>query len=334
MKSHSHTKLMKHLTNLIALTTASVALAKSPTEWSFDHDDDALGWKAAQQLTPAAVSGGALTSTSTGNDPFFICGGLDIPTADFKGVTFRLKVQPAQGDTSSPADVAQLFWVAVGKENYSEEDSMPFGIVVDGQWHEYSIDLTKRATWAGRIKNLRFDPTCRPDVVVSIDSIKLTASVAGQNVANDPATQSEWTFDLAGDAQGWTPNNAMSAVTVVDGALTTTSKEEDPFILRGGLNIDAKSFSTVVVRMKLQGENGGPASDAGAAQLFWGTKAAPDCSEEASVRFDIEGDGNWHDYKVAVGENSEWKGTVTLLRLDPCDPAGVKVSIDSIKLQK
>jgi hypothetical protein len=81
--------------------------------------------------------------------------------------------------------------------------------------------------------------------------------------------------------------------------------------------------------MKLRRTDGRPFRDS--AQLFWQTGRLPE-SEATSARFEVVGDGQWHDYRVPVSENRRWNGTVTRLRLDPCNQADVEVEIDAIRL--
>jgi hypothetical protein len=56
-------------------------------------------------------------------------------------------------------------------------------------------------------------------------------------------------------------------------------------------------------------------------------------SEATSARFAVTGDGQWHDYTIAVGQSKRWRGTITGLRLDPCNQAGVNVEVASIRLR-
>jgi hypothetical protein len=69
------------------------------------------------------------------------------------------------------------------------------------------------------------------------------------------------------------------------------------------------------------------------AQLFWRTSRLPE-SESSSVRFPVQGDGESHDYRVPVSQNSRWRGVITRLRLDPCNQANVVVGLESLRLEK
>lgn len=142
----------------------------------------------------------------------------------------------------------------------------------------------------------------------------------------------EWTFERAGDFQGWQPVNQLTNNVVAAGALTGLTTEGDPFWMVS-VQAQASNFPYVVVRMKLQRTDGKPFPDRQTAQLFWVTRSLPGINESSSMFVDVSGDGQWHDYTFTVGENKLWKDTITSLRLDPCCAADVQVAIDSVRLQ-
>jgi hypothetical protein len=88
-------------------------------------------------------------------------------------------------------------------------------------------------------------------------------------------------------------------------------------------------FSTVIIRMKIQGEDGPLLHDR--AQLFWRTSRLAE-SESSSARFDVVGNGQWRD-RVSISANRRWRGLITQLRLDPCNQPGGNVQIRSIQLE-
>ena len=42
----------------------------------------------------------------------------------------------------------------------------------------------------------------------------------------------------------------------------------------------------------------------------WRTTRQPE-GESSSLRFDLQLDGQWHDYVLPVGKNPRWRGTIT-----------------------
>jgi hypothetical protein len=93
----------------------------------------------------------------------------------------------------------------------------------------------------------------------------------------------------------------------------------------------AGEFSAVFVRMRLARMNRTKFQDG--AQLFWRTSRMAE-SESTSERFMVQGDGEWHEYRIPVGKNPRWRGVITRLRLDPCTQTNVKVDLDFIRLLK
>ena len=136
-------------------------------------------------------------------------------------------------------------------------------------------------------------------------------------------------WDFARGLEGWTSMMEMTVARVDGGALHARTTGRDPALASPPLQARAARFPAVTVRMKLRRTDGRPFRDS--AQLFWQTGRLPE-SEATSARFEVVGDGQWHDYRVPVSENRRWNGTVTRLRLDPCNQADVEVEIDAIRL--
>lgn len=110
----------------------------------------------------------------------------------------------------------------------------------------------------------------------------------------------EWTFK-DGPA-GWRAVHDCR-IGATDGRLTITATGPDPYL-----------FSPVHVPggamlIKLRAK----CSTAGHGQLFWTTQARPNPNEASSRRFNLNHDGQWHDYDVPVAID----GRLTGLRFDP-----------------
>ncbi|NNF52882.1 MAG: hypothetical protein HKN03_00420, partial [Acidimicrobiales bacterium] len=56
----------------------------------------------------------------------------------------------------------------------------------------------------------------------------------------------------------------------------------------------------------------------------------PDYTEEASIVFPIDADGEVHEYTLTLSDNPLWEGTIISLRLDPGTQPGQVVEIDRI----
>jgi len=156
----------------------------------------------------------------------------------------------------------------------------------------------------------------------------VTPADAGLGPYDLPPPKTAWDF-AQGDA-AWTRTMGFAEVGVRNGALAGRTISHDPAFFNPTLNAKAENFSSIVVRMKMARADGKPFSEQ--AQLFWKTSRVPE-SEATSLRFAVTGDGQWHDYTIPVGQSKRWRGTITGLRLDPCNQAGVNVEVASIRLQ-
>lgn len=129
-----------------------------------------------------------------------------------------------------------------------------------------------------------------------------------------------WNFSQDG-TQDWLPINDLGEFHIQNGALTTISIGDDPYMNYEPTKINASEYSELVIRMKT--------SKGKSAQVFWSTDSES-LSESTSMRFSIISDGKFHDYIVPVGRNNKWKGIITSLRLDPTESADSQIAIESI----
>jgi len=320
------------LLTLIALAASLAIPATAATEWTFNTPGDLQGWQPAQHLEGAAPKDGTLTALTAGEDPIFLSPDIKVTAKEFQSVTVRMRLQGANGSPIGDQGVVQLFWRTSSEASESEEASVRVNTAGDGQWHDYTFAVEANGHWKDTVTGLRLDPCNSTGVKVSINSIRLLSKSATPSAT--PKAVTDWTFDTDGDSQGWQSPQQLTGGTVKGGALTALTSGDDPAFQSPAIKVAAKEFSSVAVRMKLQTPDGGAISDQGVVQLFWRTSSEPTESEEASEQTETTGDGQWHDYKFAVGGNAHWKNTITGLRFDPCSFPGVKVSIDSVRLQK
>lgn len=138
------------------------------------------------------------------------------------------------------------------------------------------------------------------------------------------AQKTSWEFNTDGDSEGWMPNGAAK-VEVKGGALQGESAGTDPILSGPAVEIEAETCKRLVVRMSSSADD--------RPQFFWGTTLLP-ASEASSARFDVPGDGKFHDYTIDLSQCRRWRGVIVSLRLDPASKPGVKFAIDSIRLMK
>jgi len=137
------------------------------------------------------------------------------------------------------------------------------------------------------------------------------------------AVRAEWDFDDGTD-QGWGSTMGLGEVRVVDGVLTSTTTTSDPAFFGPQTHARASRYPFAVIRMRV--------SHSDEAQLFWSTTRGA-ATEGTSVRFEVIADGQFHDYRIRVGDTASWRGMITSLRLDPANQPGVQVEVDSIRLE-
>jgi hypothetical protein len=139
----------------------------------------------------------------------------------------------------------------------------------------------------------------------------------------------EWNFNQT--VEGWESPMQITDSKAEQGMLVGKSTGPDPAWFSPTLRAAANEYSSIVLRLKLQPLAGQSFADK--AQLFWRTATQPE-SESSSLRFEVQADGQWHEYRLPVGQSNRWRGVITRLRLDPCNRAEVSLAMDYLKLQR
>ena len=143
-----------------------------------------------------------------------------------------------------------------------------------------------------------------------------------------PVKEINFQFNQNGDDEGWTAAHDVDQIVVSNGMASFKVTGGDPYIVRGNLDVDAAKAKTIVVRMRI--------TSGAAGQIYWTTKESPATAEDKDVRFAVQGDGQFHEYRVNMAEHPLWTDTVTSLRLDPVngkEGIGATVEIDYIKAE-
>ncbi|NQT53393.1 hypothetical protein HQ576_15145, partial [bacterium] len=123
-------------------------------------------------------------------------------------------------------------------------------------------------------------------------------------------------WDFEEGAEGWQrPTNCTA--TFADGMMKVQSKGEDPYIF--GPAIQARMPAAVKVRMRARNGGGGA--------IYWATRESPNYGQDKVASFNIEHDGQWHEYEAAL----DGAGTLTSIRLDPGNAAGT-AEVDWIEI--
>jgi len=143
-------------------------------------------------------------------------------------------------------------------------------------------------------------------------------------VVQEP-TLTSWSFDKAGDAQGWSGMMGVRDVAVRDGALQVTTSSSDPALSLAHGGLRAGSLPLLKITMTCA-----RAADVGGLQLFW-SGVGGGMTEAASITLPLVADGQPHEYTFRLSEHARWRGVVRGLRLDLGSKANLAMSIDRIE---
>lgn len=142
-------------------------------------------------------------------------------------------------------------------------------------------------------------------------------------LAAAPQTVHTWNFDAGADLAAWQANAHLSDVALGEGVLHARAEGSDPFLSCEGIEIPATAWQAVVLRVR--------ATKAGQGDLFWtGDTSGPTggLSEDRKARFQLPGDGEWHNITIYPFWQSA--GTIRRIRLDVYD--GAEFDFDSISV--
>lgn len=155
--------------------------------------------------------------------------------------------------------------------------------------------------------------------LISPDS---TGNVILSSVAPDPS--GSFNFNQNGNMQGWVPNGVVSNAKVKNGILSFQSVGTDP-VFTQNCSLKAEDYPYLHIKIK-------NATDGGTFQLYFGTTDKPGISAEKMVSVNISANSEeFIEYTADMRTNSNWKGTVNQLRMDPTNRQG-KVEIDYVIL--
>ncbi|MEI6501680.1 MAG: hypothetical protein WCP21_11735, partial [Armatimonadota bacterium] len=134
-------------------------------------------------------------------------------------------------------------------------------------------------------------------------------------------------FGFDQDTEGWRAVCDLAEPTVQGGVLTMGVTGNDPYFVRTNLNLAPDSAKSVLLRLAVSPDT------AGLLQVFWTTEDAPGFDEDKTLKLPLIADGQFHDYRIPVGDSPQWQGKrITGLRLDPgSGPTDGSVRIDFVR---
>ena len=147
----------------VGQTIRQSAVTALKTVWEFNTEGDPEGWGPMMGLEHFQVRGGCMTARTATRDPAFSTH-VRFDARRFDRMIVRMKLDKGTR--------AQLFWRPHGAGE-SEQTSLAFATIPDGEFHEYLLELSAVKTWQGKIMGLRLDPNSEPGAHVQIDFIRL-----------------------------------------------------------------------------------------------------------------------------------------------------------------
>ncbi len=230
-------------------------------------------------------------------------GKLGAPTWHDDSLEFQVEYAP--GDTS---------YALIGGV------SRPSRITINGLVLDETSDLSAAAQgWSYRTEGILVFKMIHLDR----DTVRIwgIAPQPNRRVSSEPV----WEFDLL-DSEGWANTNMLLPFALGNGTLFTRSTGSDPYMMGPTLDLAATGDAVATIRMR---------TTAGThAQIFWTRKDSHSFSESKSMSFSIEPDGEWHEYRVAVGLSLEWTGTIRQIRFDPSNAPDAQIWIDYIRIDE
>lgn len=131
-------------------------------------------------------------------------------------------------------------------------------------------------------------------------------------------------YHFASDRQGWWYLNATDTGAPISGALHFKPSADDPQMFGPEGIWSAQDVPKLYIR-------GAWHTSQDHAQVFW-RAPSDDFTEERSLQFGVNNDGNFHTYALDLGASPNYTGAIGALRLDPVSTAepGGTVDIASI----
>ena len=175
-------------------------------------------------------------------------------------------------------------------------------------------------------------------------TMSLAPPASPADIAVDPAggelrefaSLGEW--NVEGDLEGWTVDQASGAA-ASGGALSGSDDGVSPVDPKvqllgkaGGPDLDLGYNDYLEFRLSV------PAEYSGDIQIYWGTTSLPGISDERSLTIPstlLPGDGWYHVYRIDMGLEPSWRGSLRDLRIDPLngpEGSGLPFAIDHVRV--
>ena len=277
--------------------------------WTFDIDDEAEGWRSAKDLTEPEVWGGALRTTSTGVDPQLISPSTVIDTRFSRFFVTAMNV--------SDSVLFNVFFRPITAGGFSAANMKRKAVPLNSVTQVYAVDLGTVPDYeANNVDLLRLDPTNRTGATISIDYMGM--------LNQRRKCLEHFEFNADGNDEGWRAIKHLTAPVVSRGVLRAFSSGTDPFLFSpNDLFINADNDKNVLVRMK--------STVGSVAEFFY--KRSTDAGFSATRRkvFSISSHSDFVTYNLDMSSDTNWRGLVDMIRLDPTNASGALIEFDYLR---
>ena len=114
----------------------------------------------------------------------------------------------------------------------------------------------------------------------------------------------------------WQEYHHVKRINSLDNKLTLLITDEDPYITRDKIGIDAENYPYLCIQMSTT-------ASSIYAQIYFTTVDSPYISMDKSLFFKVIPDGESHLYCINMSKNSLWTGLIQTIRFDPVQYHGV-----------
>lgn len=118
--------------------------------WDYSTNNDLMGWNTLNMMT-ASVSGGTMTQTLTGADPYMLSPIMAVDAGKYKVIQFKIR-------NNTSATKGKIYWIRTGDASPSEQRQKQFTVTANDTAEQiYTIRMDDETLWNGTIKNIRMD---------------------------------------------------------------------------------------------------------------------------------------------------------------------------------
>ncbi len=122
-----------------------------PPDWDFNINFNLEGWTMTK-MEDYSVENGIFSINPSGSDPYINSPPIAKSANELKFISICMA-------SNAPDGVGALYFTTADSPNWNEAKKVPFTIINDGKYHNYSVYMGNNAYWQGTITNIRIDPT-------------------------------------------------------------------------------------------------------------------------------------------------------------------------------